>query len=106
MKQRRKNINNGSGALPREKFCKALICIYPTIARDKREFLAGMTLILILKTKGLYNTSHKRFYDKKDLLYLRESVHLEDLGLDRGIILRWIFRKWAVGYGLDPAGSG
>jgi len=31
---------------------------------------------------------------------------LEDLGLDGGIILRWIFRKWDVGYGLDPAGSG
>jgi len=59
-----------------------------------------------MKTKGLYNTSHNRFHDKKELLYLRERVHLEDLGLDGGIILRWIFRKWDVGYGLDPAGSG
>ena len=30
------------------------------------------------------------------------------LGLPRRrrIILRWIFRKWDVGYGLDRAGSG
>jgi len=27
-------------------------------------------------------------------------------GVDGRIILRWIFRKWDVGYGLDGAGSG
>jgi hypothetical protein len=32
---------------------------------------------------------------------LRESVHLEDPGVDGRIILRWIFRKWDVGDGLD-----
>jgi len=26
--------------------------------------------------------------------YLREGNHLEDLGVDERIILRWIFRKW------------
>jgi len=65
-----------------------------------------MTLISVLKTKGLYNTSHKRFYDKKELLYLREREDLEDLGLDGRIKLRWISRKWDVGYGLNRAGSG
>jgi hypothetical protein len=25
---------------------------------------------------------------------LRETDHLEDLGIDRSIILRWIFGKW------------
>ena len=28
---------------------------------------------------------------------LREIDHLEDTGIDRRIILRWIFRKWDVG---------
>jgi hypothetical protein len=28
---------------------------------------------------------------------LRERGHLEDPGVDRRIILRWIFRKWDVG---------
>ena len=28
---------------------------------------------------------------------LKERVHLGDPGLDRRIILRWIFRKWYVG---------
>jgi hypothetical protein len=27
---------------------------------------------------------------------LREINHLEELGVDRRIILRWIFRKWDV----------
>ena len=27
---------------------------------------------------------------------LRERVHLEDPGVDRRIILRWVFRKWDV----------
>jgi len=31
---------------------------------------------------------------------------LEDPGVDGRIILRWIFRKWDVGYGLDRAGLG
>ena len=32
---------------------------------------------------------------------LRERVHLEDPGVDEGIILKWIFRKGNGGHGLD-----
>jgi hypothetical protein len=32
---------------------------------------------------------------------LRERDHLEDPGLDRRRIIRWIFRKWGVKHGLD-----
>jgi len=32
--------------------------------------------------------------------------HLGDPSVDGRKILRWIFRKWDVGYGLDRAGSG
>ena len=31
---------------------------------------------------------------------------LEETGVDGRIILRWIFRKWDVGHGLDQSGSG
>jgi hypothetical protein len=32
---------------------------------------------------------------------LRERVHWGDPGVDGRILLRWIFRKWEWGYGLD-----
>ena len=37
---------------------------------------------------------------------LRERDHLGDAGVYGRIILRWIFRMWDVGYGLDRAGTG
>jgi hypothetical protein len=37
---------------------------------------------------------------------LRERDHLVDPGVDGRIILRWIFRKWYMGVGLDQGGSG
>jgi hypothetical protein len=32
---------------------------------------------------------------------LRDTDNLEDPSVDGGIILRWLFRKWDVRYGLD-----
>jgi hypothetical protein len=37
---------------------------------------------------------------------LRKRDHLGHTGVDGRIILRWIFRKYDVGYGLDQAGTG
>jgi hypothetical protein len=37
---------------------------------------------------------------------LRERDNLGDPDVDGKKILRWIFRKWDWGYGLDRAGSG
>jgi len=37
---------------------------------------------------------------------LRERDHFEDPDVDGRIILRWIFRKWDGGHGLDCSGSG
>jgi len=36
---------------------------------------------------------------------LRGKDHLEDPGIDGRIVLRWIFRMWEVGDGLDRSGS-
>jgi hypothetical protein len=33
------------------------------------------------------------------------KIPMGDPNVDWRIILRWIFRKWDVGYGLDRAGS-
>ena len=45
---------------------------------------------------------HTRFWWRN----VRESDHLDDLGVGGRIILIWIFRKWDGGHGLDRAGSG
>jgi hypothetical protein len=44
----------------------------------------------------------KRDLDRVLVGNLRERGHWGDPGVDERIILRWIFRKWDVGfYGLD-----
>jgi len=43
-------------------------------------------------------TNHKSFG--------KEGDPFEDKGVDGKIILRWIFRKWDGGHGLDWSGSG
>jgi hypothetical protein len=32
---------------------------------------------------------------------LRERDHLKELGIDRKIVLKWVFKKWDGGHGLD-----
>jgi hypothetical protein len=37
---------------------------------------------------------------------LRERDHLEDLGVDRKITFRWIFKIGVGGHGMDESGLG
>jgi len=45
----------------------------------------------------LYGKTHTGFWWGG----LREIRHLEDLGIGRKIVLKWIFKKWDGGHGLD-----
>jgi hypothetical protein len=48
------------------------------------------------------NEMHTRLWSGN----LMEMDHLEDLGIDGTIILKWILKKWDGRYGLDCCGSG
>jgi hypothetical protein len=44
-----------------------------------------------------YGKTHTRFCWGD----MRERDHLKDLGIDRNIVLKWIFKKWDGGHELD-----
>ena len=66
-------------------------------------------IIQMFKSKSMEWTGHAASMRERRSPYrvlvgkLRERVRLEDPGLDEGIILNWIFRKWnrGGGHGLD-----
>jgi hypothetical protein len=54
-------------------------------------------VVCMWKRRGAYSILLRKSEEKRSLI---------DLDVDGRKILRWIFRKWDVGYGLDRAGSG
>ena len=64
-------------------------------------------ILLAIEWRRMRWVGHVAHMGERRCVYdLRERDHLEDPGIDGGIILRWVFRKWNVGYGLYRAGSG
>jgi len=55
-----------------------------------------------------YDPSWRKYPDVKGFGVgnLRERDHLVDPDLDGRMVLRWVFRKWNLGLGLDRRGSG
>ena len=70
------------------------------------------SIVQVLKSRrmrwvGLVACMGKRISVYKVLVENPEGKnHLEDPGVGGRIILRWIFKNWDVGYGLDCSGSG
>jgi hypothetical protein len=68
--------------------------------------------VRVIKSRRIRWAGHVARMGEERVLYRvlvgkpEERDHLGDPGVDGSIILRWIFRKWDVGYGLDRTGSG
>jgi hypothetical protein len=68
--------------------------------------------IRVIKSRRIGWAGHVAGMGKRRVLYRvwvgkpEGKRPFEDPGVDGRIILRWIFRKWDVGLGLDWSGSG
>ena len=64
-------------------------------------------IIRVFKSRSMKWTGHVARMGERRSSYrvlvakLRERVRLGDPGVDESIILKWIFRKWNGGHGLD-----
>jgi hypothetical protein len=56
------------------------------------------TVMRVIKSRPMKWAGHVACMGRGNL---RKKYHWGDPGVDGRIILRWIFRKWDVGYGLD-----
>jgi hypothetical protein len=76
-----------------------MICTHQYNSGDqiKKNYMGGAC-----STCGKIGDLHKGFWWED----MRERCHMEDLGVDGRIILKWTFKKWYGGHELDCCGSG
>jgi len=86
-----------------------LASLYSTVVRVYSSSPNIVGLIKMRRMRWVGNVAHmgERGGVYKVLVGKPEGkIHLGDPGIDGRIILRRIFQKWHVGYGLDRANSG
>ena len=70
---------------------------------ELNDLYSSPNIVLVIKSRIMRWAGHVARMGEKRSVYrvlvgnLRGRGHLEDLGIDGRIILRWIFRKWDVG---------
>jgi len=72
-------------------------------SEELNDLYSSLNFGWVIKPRKIIWTEHVACMGERRGLYtvlvrdLWERYHLEDPGVDGGIILRWIFRKWNVG---------
>jgi hypothetical protein len=71
--------------------------------KELNDLYSSPTIVRVVKSSTVRWASHVASMGRGEVYTgfwlgsLRDRDHLEEPGVDRGIILRWIFRKWNVG---------
>ena len=79
---------------------------------ELNDLYSSLNIVRVIKSRRMTWAGHVACMGERRGLYRvlvgkpEGKNQLVDPGVDGRIILRWIFRKWDVGYEVDRAGSG